>query len=244
MPNQLVSVEIYNNWVKNLKQSEAKKDSWMQEAVGGEFEACGLIEEDLLIQHGLQNSDYIIDVGCGSGRLAIPLSDYLRGGKYLGTDVNEDLLSYARGRVQNKDFRFELVNGFNIPEKDNEANMVCFFSVFTHVLYEESYNYLVEAKRVLKPGGLIIFSFLEFFIPGHWYAFEYCYKNLTLDKSLLIYLSREAITTWANHLNLSVEGIYDGDKPHIKLSRPVTFRDGRVMSDFGYLGQSVCVLRK
>src|SRR5437868_14740335 len=58
----------------------------MRLAPGGEFEAIGILERELLIQHGLQRDGYLIDVGCGPGRLARPLSEYLDG-KYLGIDV-------------------------------------------------------------------------------------------------------------------------------------------------------------
>jgi ubiquinone/menaquinone biosynthesis C-methylase UbiE len=59
-----------------------------------------------------------------------------------------------------------------IPEKDGEADFVCFFSVLTHLLHEQGFVYLQEAKRVLKPGGKIVFSFLEFAVPDHWAVFE------------------------------------------------------------------------
>src|SRR4051812_2923054 len=52
-------------------------DRAMAEAVGGEFEAVGALERDLLIQYGLGPDDYLVDVGCGSGRLASALADYL-----------------------------------------------------------------------------------------------------------------------------------------------------------------------
>src|SRR6185295_9797404 len=60
-------------------------------AVGGDFDAIGQVLRATLIHHGLQKQDYVIDVGCGSGRLAKPLSEYLEG-KYLGIDVVPDLL--------------------------------------------------------------------------------------------------------------------------------------------------------
>ncbi|OGL44816.1 MAG: hypothetical protein A2161_02180 [Candidatus Schekmanbacteria bacterium RBG_13_48_7] len=60
----------------------------MEKASGGDFYAVGILERELSIQHGLQPDDYIIDVGCGSGRFAKPLSEYLTG-KYMGTDIDQ-----------------------------------------------------------------------------------------------------------------------------------------------------------
>ena len=46
--------------------------------------------------------------------------------------------------------------GAPIPAPDGEADMVCFFSVLTHLLHEESYVYLQDARRVLKPTGKLV----------------------------------------------------------------------------------------
>ena len=160
----------YPEFVSALLKAHPR-DEAMSLAVGGGFEALGLLERALLIQWGLGPNDYLIDVGCGSGRLAKPLSYYLSG-QYLGIDVVPELLDYARTLVGRPDWRFEVAEGFRIPEQDCRADVVCFFSVFTHLLHEQSYLYLQEAKRVLKPNGMIVFSFFEFTIPVHWEVFQ------------------------------------------------------------------------
>jgi SAM-dependent methyltransferase len=116
--------------------------------------------------------------------------------------------------------------------------------VFTHLLHEETFNYLREAKRVLKPNGKIVFSFLEFYIPSHWNVFEYDIEHLGDEKHLNVFFGRDAISAWANHLNLEIESIFYGDKPFINLSNSITKEDGTVFENKGALGQSVCVLIK
>lgn len=213
----------------------------MRTAPGGDFK-LGLIERDLVIQRGLKSDGYLIDVGCGSGRLAYPLSEHLSG-KYLGLDIVPELVDYARGLVQRRDWRFEVTTGITIPEKDNRADMVCFFSVFTHLLHEHSYLYLEEAVRVLKPEGKIIFSFLDFEIPGHWPCFDAAIKNLGESTyPMTMFIGRDAIRAWAAHLNLKIEAIEDAHSVHVILSQPITFDDGTVLSGGVSLGQSICVL--
>jgi len=214
-------------------------------AVGGEFEAIGELLRETLIYHGLQKSDYVIDVGCGSGRLAKPLSEYLTG-KYLGIDVVQQLIDYARKLVKKPGWRFEMVQGLKIPEANEQADVVCFFSVLTHLLHEESFVYLTEAKRVLKPGGKIVLSFLDFRIEGHWDIFE---NNNLKDvgiggQPLNVFISNDMLRAWAKHLDLEVEVIKDGDDPYVPLSRPIKFEDGRVWNELAPFGQSLCVLRK
>jgi len=84
------SVKAYKGRVRRLKRKNSP-DQAMQLAVGGNFDATGALERDLLIHYGLKKTDYLIDIGCGSGRLAKPLSEYIAG-RYLGIDVVADLV--------------------------------------------------------------------------------------------------------------------------------------------------------
>ncbi len=214
----------------------------MQLAIGGEFEAIGIIERELLRRYGLRDVDYVIDVGCGSGRLAKPLAEVHRG-RYLGTDVVPELIEHARLIAARPDWRFTITTGLAIPEADAQADMVCAFSVFTHLLHEHTYTYLRDARRVLKPGGSIVFSFLEFGVRSHWTVFQGMLENAG-NEHLNMFISRDAIAAWAEHLELDVVAILDGDRDQVTLPTPITLEDGRVLSDGASLGQSVCVLKK
>jgi len=218
------------------------RDAAMRSAPGGDFEAIGILERELLVQEGLRKDGYLIDVGCGSGRLAHPLSDYLTG-KYLGIDIVPEMVRYARRLVRRADWRFEVAAGLTIPEKDHAADMVCFFSVFTHLLSEQSFVYLQEAVRVLKPGGKIVFSFLEFEEPDHWPIFENAIRNLNNPSHpMTMFVERSAIRAWAAHLNLKIVTMEGATTPHIALSQPVKRESGPALEGKVGLGQSVCVL--
>lgn len=231
-----------------LKQSHTllethEEDLAMSLAVGGDFEAVGVLEFCLLKQLGLAPEHSVVDVGCGSGRLAVQLRPYLLG-PYVGIDVVPELYEYARRQCAREDWRFYGAPGTHIPEPDDSADFVVFFSVFTHLLHEETYRYLSEAARVLKPGGKIVFSFLEFGIPSHWFIFEHSVADERVDKVLNQFMDRDMIRAFATHLGLQVLDIHDGHLPHIALDRTIRWDSGKEMSGSGNLGQSIAVLTK
>jgi ubiquinone/menaquinone biosynthesis C-methylase UbiE len=230
----------YPTFVQKLLKQHSHPDA-MSLAVGGEYEGMGVLQRELLISCGLMPNHFLIDVGCGSGRLARQLTGYLQG-KYLGIDVVPELLDHARAVCKRPDWRFEQAKGFSLFAEDSSADMVCFFSLLTHLRFEESFTYLRDAKRVLKPGGKVVLTFLEFAIPSHWTVFENDVANLNAEVPVNQFLSRDALHAWAYRLGFTVEVIHGGDKPHIPLREPVKLSSGTVFESQGTMGQSTCVL--
>src|SRR4051812_16307401 len=105
-------------------------------AVGGDFDLIGGVEERLTSPYR-RPGGLVVDVGCGPGRLTKALAAAYDG-DYLGTDVNLEFLAHAR-TVGLPHWRFEPASGLTIPERDGSADLVCFFSVATHLLHEQSY---------------------------------------------------------------------------------------------------------
>lgn len=65
-------------------------------AIGGDWEAGGQRQYEFLIEHGVKPWHVVIDVGCGTGRLARWLVPYLMPGHYYGLDLSESALEAAR----------------------------------------------------------------------------------------------------------------------------------------------------
>lgn len=217
----------YVAYVEQVKQAMPHAAA-MEHAIGAGFDQIGPILVGLLRHYGLRPGDHLVDVGCGAGRLAKPLAAYLTG-PYLGIDLVPDLVAHARQVAGRPDWRFEVIDHIEIPEADGAADMVCFFSVMTHLLHEQTFWYLEEARRVLKPGGRIVFSFLEFREPGHMPIF---WDTLRTAKArapapLNVFIDREGIQRWADALALTVVDIRIGSE--------------QIVPE-GVLGQSICVL--
>jgi SAM-dependent methyltransferase len=213
--------------------------------VGGEFDAFGIVEREMLRFYGLGATDTLADVGCGAGRLTNALRGWFEG-RYIGIDVVPALLRQAR-RHGKPGWRFVRGDGFRIPVADASCDVVCFYSVLTHLAHEQSYLYLEDAKRALRRGGTIVVSFLEYREPSHWLVFENSVAAARIHaggQTANVFLSRSAIERWANALALDVFDIRDGSDRFVPLPHDVTLDDGTVMSERGCLGQSIAVLRK
>ncbi len=202
-------VEDYEKLVAHLVAT-LPIDEAMSRAVGGAFEQVGLVERAVVAYAGLHDGQQIIDLGCGSGRLAWALGQAMQV-EYIGIDIVQALLDYAVTRSP-PDYRFILNRTLAIPAPDMSADMVTAFSVFTHLLHVESYLYMEDIFRVLRPGGRLVFSFLEFAEPKHWNVF-----GLTLDaqrRSTLPHLNqfieRNAIDLWCQKLGFIREAFVDG----------------------------------
>ena len=136
-----------------------------EDAVGdGDFDAIGRIELALLRQEGLLPHQTLVDFGCGSGRLAVHAIPYLAGGRYVGIDISARLIAAARDRVAAQasrctiDWQVQTMPAFALAP--GSVDMICAFSVFTHLEHEDAFNYLTAARRVVRPGGRFVFSCL------------------------------------------------------------------------------------
>ncbi len=234
-------LDDYRNLVRGLMAQYPLEEA-MSRAVGGSYDALGEVEKQLLIGCGLEPKHTLVDVGCGSGRLARALLTYLSPGRFLGTDVVPELLDYALQGCP-PSWEFVMVEDIRIPFADDIADFACFFSVFTHLLHEESYCYLLEARRVVRPGGRIVFSFLEY--PHNWDIFESTYRTVLAGRQnvhLNTFIGRDAIDSWARHLDLRIVAMHSATERFIALSRPVVYDGGERVEGVAALGQSVCVL--
>lgn len=154
-------VRDYRRFVEGLLAKGGDRHQAMSQAVGGEFEAVGEALRQVVVEAGLKADDYLIDVGCGSGRLTAALQRCGLPIRYLGADVVPELLAYAEERYGADGWSFVEVDGLYIPEADATADLVVFFSVLTHLSRTECETYLREARRVLKPSGRIVASYID-----------------------------------------------------------------------------------
>lgn len=164
--NRVSPLRIGNDTYEHLYESQAREVK-IDEVIGhGDFELIGRIELDLLKMEGLRPEHTLVDLGCGVGRLAVHAIPTLIGGSYIGVDISQTMLKRAKARIAqtapnppcNVTWMKQTTSQFKLPEKS--VDMMCAFSVFTHMEHEDSYRYLKDALRIVKPLGRFVFSCL------------------------------------------------------------------------------------
>ena len=205
-------------------------DEAMSRVVGGQYDGIGRIEVDILRYAGLREGMFLIDVGCGSGRLSSALSKSGLKISYLGTDIVQKMLDYAVTKSDPR-YVFKLHRELSIPAADMSSDMICAFSLFTHLNHHETYLYMQDAHRALKQGGRLVFSFLEFAETGHWGQFEATVEGRRQNTlpHLNAFIERPVIQLWTQKLGFSVVEFIDG---------------GRAVPGSSPLGQTTAILAK
>jgi ubiquinone/menaquinone biosynthesis C-methylase UbiE len=201
-------VEDYERLVAKLMASHPL-DEAMSLAVGGMYDEMGRASADILMDLGLRGDMSFVDLGCGSGRVAKHLGLRFPNLSYTGIDIVQQLLNYASEQSPTH-FRFIKHQEISIPLESESADFLVAFSVFTHLLHEETYLYMSEAKRVLKRNGKLVFSFLEFADSHHWGIFDSTVTERKQDlqrNHLNIFIERPVIRLWADRLGFDVMSI-------------------------------------
>jgi SAM-dependent methyltransferase len=113
---------------------------------------------DVLNRHGLDMSSFsnILDFGCGCGRV-IRQWKGLIGSKLYGIDYNPVLIDWCRRNLPFADYS---VNRAGIPLglTDETFDFIYSISVFTHLTESGQRFWMDEIKRVLNPGGHLLFT--------------------------------------------------------------------------------------
>lgn len=131
----------------------------------------------LVVLCGLRRDASVLDLGCSHGRTMLGLLDYLRPpGRYEGLDILAPQIEFAQHAISSAfpHFNFTLADihspvynpagsasadAYAFPYPDATFDVAYAASLFSHLVPDATRNYLLQTRRVLKPGGQCLFSF-------------------------------------------------------------------------------------
>ena len=109
----------------------------------------------LVDQAHIEPGHRVLDLGCGTGTLAILVKRISPQSEVVGLDGDPKILEIARGKAERARVRipFDLGMAFELAYPDNAFDHVLSSFVFHHLTTENRARTLKEAFRVLRSGG-------------------------------------------------------------------------------------------
>lgn len=151
LPSRSQMIRVTNNadWRANFESGAA------QAAVFADLaETCGV---------ALNSASAVLDWGCGCGRVTRHLSKFTSA-QIFGRDIDRNNIRWAARNLPG-DFK---VSRHRPPLDlaDASVDVALSLSVFTHIGMAAQHAWLAELARVIRPGGLLLLTFMDEEHPG------------------------------------------------------------------------------
>jgi len=161
------------------------------------FRNIFLSPRKLIKRLDLQKNSVVLEVGPGPGYFSAKIASALPEGKLHLADIQQEMLDYARKRLNKKkilNVEYHLCNGINLPFSDSQFDVIFMVTVLGEI--ENKEEYIKEFNRVLRGNGILSISEqagdpdklekheIEELLRGHGFKFEKAYgtdRNFTIN---------------------------------------------------------------
>lgn len=130
---------------------------------GGEMK----LRRAVLAAASVEPGQRVLDLCCGTGTLAgLLVEEVGAAGEVVGVDFSEAMLAAARRKVRSANATFLRANAEDLPFPSHRFHRVTITLALHELTARGRRNVLVEAYRVLQPGGRLIVADLHY--PPGW----------------------------------------------------------------------------
>jgi SAM-dependent methyltransferase len=107
----------------------------------------------VLEQLAVPSGKDVVDIGCGGGALVRALT--ARGASVTGVEISEQQLAPALANDGGSGARYLIGRAQDLPLEDASVDVAVFMRTLHHVPAESMLDALREARRVLRPSGVV-----------------------------------------------------------------------------------------
>lgn len=175
-----------------------------------------------LLDQGLQKTDKLMDIGCGTLRGGIPMIQYLNKGNYYGMDVRDQVLDEGRkeiktAKLEDKEPNLISFDHFSEVSLDVKFNMMFAFSVLIHLedkIAESCFQFV--GKSLVKGGVFCANVNLADFEDGTWVGFPIVFRSQEFYNNLAAKNGME-VEVMGNMLSIGHSTGKNSDKQQVML---------------------------
>lgn len=154
----------------------------------------GFLDDVRVLAKYTNEGERVLDLGCAHGRLF----EIFSGKKidFYGIDFSQELINVAQRLYP--EAKFFVADALNLPFPANFFDKVYSISVLHHMPSQEfRQQFIKEAYRVLRPGGLLILRVWDFWRrkEGWWLFFKYAFLKLIGQSQLDFF---DVFVPWKN----------------------------------------------
>ena len=118
-----------------------------------------LSPKQLIKRLELKEDSSVLEVGPGPGYFSMKIAKNLSRGKLILADIQQEMLDYAKKRIEKKSISnvdYYLCNGTEFEFPDNSFDRIFMVTVLGEI--ENKMAYINEFNRIIKPGGILSIS--------------------------------------------------------------------------------------
>lgn len=192
---------VSKQWYEILFENYAQKYD-QERFTQGTLGECDFLEQELKYDKTLK----ILDVGCGTGRHAIELTQ--RGYAVTGIDLSASQINRAKAKAQqahlNIDFLVHDARNLPFRHEFDVAIMLCEGGFPLMETDEMNYEILKNVAQSLKKNGKFIFTTLNGLFPLHHSIQKFTSANKTKENAIL-YDNRFDLITFRDYSTIEFE---------------------------------------
>jgi len=123
-----------------------------------------------LIENNNDSWNNVLEIGCGIGRLLVPLAEKYNECNFYGIDISDEMIKLAPKK-----------DNIKYQELADNFDLVYSMLVFQHIDHQEKIKYIKLAYEKLKVGGILFFQFV---VGEENSAYSYQTSRFEIDRIL------------------------------------------------------------